>query len=1021
MTLCQPHSPRPQPATFEGRFRPTLARQSLFCQRSDATEEGSSRLLHGHVAGPFHKTELPLRVAGGDVLGIGIDYKQATVFLTHNGKLLPLPKTIPARLSKKWRPYIGARGEATVRFNFGSRRFVYDLAEHEASVWKGWLEAHRTRQLFESYHQFVHDGAHARGWPWSGGGTWDALLDSHVLPWVEHMGAIDDMAEQSVRRRRKSEGHSSGGPSAVVPPPCSKLAAADAALAAVDEAPGGRVEDQSTSARGPTRLRLWPSPDPLSVSEVDVDRLSQFAARWELPEASARQLASVGLCVGRMAELPLQESTELARRAGMQTGVRLRLCGGIRCELGARLPIRPGAAAGEADACVAAAGGLSRALRPPMPRPRRSAIVYELPRPMRMVVLLSPSLPVRALPDLRCPSFESRRRGEVVLVVARCNGWVQLQPRQRGTGTHAALSAGRRSTTGTSEWVLHDGRHVGQPGSLLRPLGPGDTTVGGLCVGVQPARETSEASDGADCVAVDDVLARPLVDAAVGVVSSSDADHALQQLRAFASRFNTAAAVTGCAARALSPPTETDVAESQRFATLSPEGQGRREADLLGLLELASLPSRLAAPLLTEGASVRLFSTLPLAELAILMRRAGLHAADRLSLAVAVRRYLQLGQVHPAVPAVLPHCPSVGVASSAPPKASSTCQESSPPREARVHSEPRGESTGASGLVGSAVESAVEGAVDEGDSEREEATRALLLQANVPVSFLNPLLAAGGSAGRLRACSAEELSATCRRAGLSMGARLKLVQAILAGDGESRAVSRNLTGDCAVQAIIAGDAPGAPGPSPCDRPGLCVGRVDALAPPAGATAAPHGTPARSGQSVGEAAGVHVAENGSVSSAGAKTIARTGPAFEWTRQWRRGREMATLLSLAGVPPAYAPSLQAAGASVPMLFERPLAQLGACFARADLPVEAQVLERPPPTPPQPLPLCRTRRHAQWSWRAGTALPNLVPTPRLPFYSRHWALTLRSSARAAAQAGKGRSTAAGERVGLSTRQRV
>ena len=73
------------------------------------------------------------------MLGIGIDYKQATVFLTHNGKLLPLPKTIPARLSKKWRPYIGARGEATVRFNFGSRRFVYDLAEHEASVWKGWL------------------------------------------------------------------------------------------------------------------------------------------------------------------------------------------------------------------------------------------------------------------------------------------------------------------------------------------------------------------------------------------------------------------------------------------------------------------------------------------------------------------------------------------------------------------------------------------------------------------------------------------------------------------------------------------------------------------------------------------------------------------------------------------------------------------------------------------------------------------------------------------------------------------
>jgi len=299
-----------------------------------------------------------------------------------------------------------------------------------------------------------------------------------------------------------------------------------------------------------------------------------------MPSWVGASLGSQGLRLPLLQSLPMLQIVAAAKRAGLALGLRERLKHAVRCTFG--VPLAP-----------------PTPPRSPPAEQRARRRVFALPRPVSMVVLLSPGLPCRLEPSLSATAVCWRRAGDVVVAVATCEGWLELLA---GGGGGARRGGGRRF------WVLQEGARAGQPGPLLRALSAGDVTSGGRCMGA----------------------------------ARSDADSALLARNQALAAARSSALVAAAAPSAAASQAEALPAEAPRWSTLEKGGQLRRERELQMLLSLAHLsetPSCLEA-LLSTGASVETLRSSSIEGVHAIARRAGLPFGQRARLTNAVRSHL---------------------------------------------------------------------------------------------------------------------------------------------------------------------------------------------------------------------------------------------------------------------------------------------------------------------------------------------------------------------------------------------
>jgi hypothetical protein len=441
----------------------------------------------------------------GDTLGVCIDFVSATVFFTHNGDALS-GASLPISIATEWTPAVAATGCASVRMNFGSelgagggacalapvgavgapsergggaRRaaaFAFDVLRFETSLWTEMSGTFAMRALFE-LEGAIKEGHTSVGWPWSPEGSWARAVEAHLEPWLRlARKAGSEEADHLVRAAGRIQASGGGAGNGGV---------AGVGAATTREARGGGV------ARGrggrcdlPAGVRLFPTPDPLGIGRHEREELASFATAHRLASRGSSTGAShagplveacarAGLSLAHLSALPMERTLALIRAEGVPAGARLRLRQAISSTWGEPLP----------SACG------------------RRCRTFGWPRPLKLVVLLSPSLPVRSEPRLRAPIIRRLDAGQIVTAVGSCGDWVELAPPPppRGSSSqsdppHSKGASSRRSKPGhdARAWVLLDGRLVNQPSPLLRPLRTGDSTQGNVCVGHRRRAATVE-------------------------------------------------------------------------------------------------------------------------------------------------------------------------------------------------------------------------------------------------------------------------------------------------------------------------------------------------------------------------------------------------------------------------------------------------------------------------------------------------------------------------------------------------
>mmetsp|Transcript_36415 Transcript_36415/g.108088 ORF Transcript_36415/g.108088 Transcript_36415/m.108088 type:complete len:304 (-) Transcript_36415:556-1467(-) len=147
--------------------------------------------------------------------------------------------------------------------------------------------------------------------------------------------------------------------------------------------------------------------DVLAVTADDVEELSGFLSSVGMPSWVGASLGSQGLRLPLLQSLPMLQIVAAAKRAGLALGLRERLKHAVRCTFG--VPLAP-----------------PTLPRSPPAAERARRRVFALPRPVSMVVLLSPGLPCRLEPSLSAAAVCWRRAGDVVVAVATCEGWLEL-------------------------------------------------------------------------------------------------------------------------------------------------------------------------------------------------------------------------------------------------------------------------------------------------------------------------------------------------------------------------------------------------------------------------------------------------------------------------------------------------------------------------------------------------------------------------------------------------------------------
>ncbi|KAL1530596.1 hypothetical protein AB1Y20_001496 [Prymnesium parvum] len=365
-------------------------------------DEGDRRLKEELLQGP------PLRA--GEVFGCGIDYARGVAFFTRGGARLD-GADVGLRLDRPWRALVGLeRGGAEVRLSLRGP-FAFALARLEASLWHSLASESGTKVLVEA-HCIGAGAPDSRGWP-----KWEDVAERCVRPWL--------LAAPPGRRRR---------------------GAANAAAASA--APAGLPTDPRDA---PAPLRLWPTPDPLALTPADEAAVGQLLSRAGLPASLGGALTRAGLCVGRLAALPLGEAMAVvARETELSLGQRVRLKHQLQCEFGVR----------------EAAEGRT---------------LY-FGAPLLVVVRLAPGLPVRAGPALRATPLGKRRKGEVLAVTAvhspreaaaagwggECDGWLRLHPGEQ------VKVEGEGQKANAIGWVLCDGRVAAQRGRMVVGLRSAD-------------------------------------------------------------------------------------------------------------------------------------------------------------------------------------------------------------------------------------------------------------------------------------------------------------------------------------------------------------------------------------------------------------------------------------------------------------------------------------------------------------------------------------------------------------------
>ena len=544
--------------------------------------------------------------------------------------------------------------------NLGTAPFEHDVLRREEGAWHAFRSDRGLKRLFEQccVEGSLHPDESQRGWPWRQRSTWEAAAEAHVAPWIAHLDTdaplhLPEPAPPATTTTTTSAA-AAAAESGATNTAATAADAADAADAATTADTAALVSNL------PAALPLWPRPDPLGMTEAERAELAAFALRWRLPHSGL--LATAGLNLALMSELPLAQVLSHARQAGLPMGGICRLRRAICCELGYDVDLDRGvdaseaaggpttavataptatAAAAAAAAATAAAGSSNGQRRPRLLR----AIGFASPQ--QMVVLLSPRLPVRLSPELGAAVVGWRRVGAVVSAIAQTatGDWLrleaELQPDTEAGddgGGGGRAGATRERTRGSGGWVLLNGGRARQPGPLLRGLSVEDEVRDGVCTRPHhpPAAAAGER-------------------AAAG--TAAEARREQQEDEDGEKAGSGEAGAWAWAGAATADGARFEHQEGPAVATLLPEGQAVRERELLMLVQLAQLPpgpgpgagagaddapaaSWLVPRLLELGASTTLMAERGSSWTMRLARRAGCSVGAATRLVNALQRHL---------------------------------------------------------------------------------------------------------------------------------------------------------------------------------------------------------------------------------------------------------------------------------------------------------------------------------------------------------------------------------------------